>query len=195
MSTSHTGTSRTCGIGIVQRCHWERPRMSWVGMLHGERQKDGGKEFIQKVKEKVNDQKRRKENGRKEGGQKQYGRSIWCLKKKKELNICFTETSWCHYHAVEWAHMLHKTRHVNDKEVKRCQTPDCSKKRNLWWLISDSIDIWTQRKRGYIVDVSLTSSHMQKINEHFHSALCIRYLTNSFRSIDTLVRQCFADLN
>lgn len=42
------------------------------------------------------------------------------------------------------------TRHTNNKVGKRCQTPDCSKKRNLWWLISDSIDIWTQRKRSWI---------------------------------------------
>lgn len=58
-------------------------------------------------------------------------------------------------HAFGW--QTCSTKYTNGKVGERYQTPDCSKKRNLWWLISDSKDIWTQKQtwRG-IVEVSLS---------------------------------------
>ena len=57
---------------------------------------------------------------------------------KAAMGVC----NW----ACTWNDTACGTRHTDVRVRKRCQTPDCSKKRNLWWLISDSIDIWTQRK-------------------------------------------------
>ena len=36
MGTRHAGTGGTGGVGVVEGRHWEGPRVTRVGMLHGE---------------------------------------------------------------------------------------------------------------------------------------------------------------
>ena len=146
MGTSHTGTGGTCWVGIMEGCHRERACMPWVGMLHRKRERFGmwGERTIV-----------RREGKTKTGGKKEKGREdrMEDRKNKKVTHSVKKKSLLSKQHGCMIMHLSDNacsTRHTNDKVGKRCQTPDCSKKRNLWWLISDSIDIWTQRKRGWI---------------------------------------------
>lgn len=130
---SHTSTGGTGGIGVVEGRHWERACVPWVRMLLRE-EKWRHREEWKKRGTGAQTEKRERKNRR--GTMREVTEALSNIHCKHDDMIhAFGESTCC-------------TRHTDDKVVKRCQTPDCSKKRNLWWLISDSIDIWTQRQKG-----------------------------------------------
>lgn len=115
--------------------------MPWIGMLR--RSKEDTWWMVEYVEKKI--------IGRKDRQILEGGKEMWMCRINRLIRfyqiLCLAsgQNNMVAYSCI-WkpTHAAQDTRMT--KEEKRCQTPDCSKKRNLWWLISDSTDIWTQKK-------------------------------------------------
>lgn len=94
--------------------------------------RDQGKENHRKEGRKDNDRKEKRREERRDNRNNDAGHSEFYQKIISGKN---NMVAW----SCIW--VTHAAQDTNNKVGKRFQTPDCSKKRNLWWLISDSIDI------------------------------------------------------